>query len=215
MSESSTIPEIDHNFWLGINQDLYWPSAPINLERIDKLSEVDTEELVQNFYSGRYSTSDSSKKCIIREIYGDRMLLEHLAQNEVKSLLRLHHQDFVAKHYGFYFDLHEDGKLKYVIVTEQYPENWTKLIDLDENILMKVLRQILIALKIVQDHNIYHGGLSPLNIYLDENYDIKLGNFFHSGKISSFHQEFPLVLRGLCLIDASFVAPEVKFAIQV
>ena len=80
---------------------------------------------------------------------------------------------------------------------------------------MKVLRQILIALKIVQDHNIYHGGLSPLNIYLDENYDIKLGNFFHSGKISSFHQEFPLVLRGLCLIDASFVAPEVKFAIQV
>ena len=49
MSENSTIPQIDHSFWLDINQDLYWPSAPINLKRIDKLSGVDTEELVQNF----------------------------------------------------------------------------------------------------------------------------------------------------------------------
>ena len=77
------------------------------------------------------------------------MLLEYLAQNEVKSLVHLHQQDFVVKHCGLYFDVHKDGQVKYVIVTEQYPENWTKLIYLENNILIKVLRQILIALQIM------------------------------------------------------------------
>ena len=214
MSDRCTIPEIDHSFWLGISPDLYWPSLPTNLQWIDKLTEVNTRELVQNSYSGIYHISDSLQKCIIRETYGDRMLLENLAENEVKSILRLHEQGFVAEHYGFYIDFNEGGQVRYVIVTKQYPENWSKLIDLDGNILMKALRQILIALQIMQDHNIYHGALLPLNIYLDENFDIKLGNFFHSGKISRFDQEFSLMLRGLHLIDASFLAPEVKFAIS-
>ena len=214
MSDIFTIAQIDHNFWSDLNSDLYWPSVPMNLERIEILREVDGGELVLNSYLGVYHTEGSSQKCIIREIHGDRMLLEHLAENEVTTLLILDQQEFVAKHYGFYFDVNDRGQVGYVLVTQQYPENWSKLIDLDNNILMKALRQTLIALQIMQDHNIYHGGLSPLNIYLDENYDVKFGYFFHSGISSEFRKEFPLILRGLRLMDASFLAPEVKFAIS-
>ena len=217
MSEKSITDLVDNAFWSEMYADMYWPSKPIDLCQGRLINQVKTKELVLNSYTADCSALGFAHQCIIREISGAKILLEHLARQEAKTLEFLKHYDFLAKHYGFYFEANDQDQdqLKYVLVFQQYPHNWDYLRNLgDEGQIIKSVTQALNALKIMQDQNLYHGSLSPLNLYLDIDLNLKIGNLLHSGRIGERNNNFAWNLRGACLIDKTYVAPELRFALS-
>ena len=214
MSEKSTTDQVDNAIWSKHFPDLYWSFKPIDLSQGIVINQVNTNELVLTFYSGVYGAPDFAKQCIIREISGAKILLEHLAREEAVSLKYLKHHDFLAKHYGFYFEGNGQDQIRYVLVFQKYPHNWDYLRNLgDEEQKLKSVRQAMNALKIMQDRGLYHGSLSPVNLYLDTDLNLKIGNLLHSGLIGIMSNNFAWNLRGACLIDKTYVAPELRFAL--
>ena len=214
MSDKSITGKINHEIWSKDFPGLYWPSMPASLEIQISIQQKITKELNLNSYSGSYRTSDSTQRCIIREITGNKIFLEYLARLEAKNLQYLAKESFFAKHYGFYLESIDNDQLKYVMVFQEYPHTWENLKNFDdEEQILKLSRQALNALMVMQGLGIYHGSLSPLNLYLDDNFNLKIGNFLHSGIIRSRQKKFPWILEGLRLINRTYAAPEQRFAL--
>ena len=214
MSDKAITDHVNHEIWTEDFPDLYWPSKPVDLYRADRIQQIITKEFVLNSYSGSYRSSDSMQQCIIREISGNKLILEYLAREEATNLQYLADQDFIAKHYGFYLNSIDQGQLKYVMVFQEYPHTWENLKNYDnEEIKIKLSRQALNALMIMQDLRIYHGSLSALNMYLDSNFNLKIGNFLHSGVMGTMQDNFSWILRGLSLIEKNYASPEQRFAL--
>ena len=72
-------------------------------------------------------------------------------------------------------------------------EPYEKFHNLDEitqgKILFQIAYEISVALRYIHSRNIIHCNLKTSNIFLDEDYHVKLGNFFYSKIINSFSDE--------------------------
>ena len=53
-----------------------------------------------------------------------------------------------------------------------------------ENIITEIIYQLAEALKIMHKENVVHRSISLSNIFIDENYKVKLGDFFLAKKLN-------------------------------
>ena len=83
----------------------------------------------------------------------------------------------------------------------------------NQDFVIKVLKQLLISLKYLHDKSIYHRDVKPDNILLDENGNIKLSDFgisaIHRDNIDDGNNDNVLYSNYTLVGRADFVAPEI------
>ena len=84
-------------------------------------------------------------------------------------------------------------------------ENKNELIE--ENILYYIIKQICIGIKEIHNKNIIHRDLKPENIFMNENKDIKIGDFGIS-KLFNPNKEYTTTLNKAGTIE--YCAPEIR-----
>ncbi|ORY26095.1 kinase-like protein [Neocallimastix californiae] len=106
---------------------------------------------------------------------------------EVTTLSRLHHE-YVVRYYQAWFEEAEskEGKpemsYKMLYIQMQYCEKKTLRNVIDEGLLTeeeswKYFRQLLEGLAHIHSQGMIHRDLKPSNVFLDENDDVKIGDF--------------------------------------
>ena len=98
-------------------------------------------------------------------------------KNEANILSKFNN-DNIVKYYGLFSD-----KDNYIIKMEYCESNLAKFIEnrknklINEDILYKIINNICLGLKEIHSKKIIHRDLKPNNIFMNKDYDIKIGDF--------------------------------------
>ena len=117
------------------------------------------------------------KEIIIKEAMKDKI---KDIQKEADILSKFDHENIVK-----YYDSLKINNKFYILM--EYCD-WQTLDDfinksinnselIEENKLYKIIRQICAGIKEIHDKNIIHRDIKPENIFINDNMDIKIGNF--------------------------------------
>ena len=140
--------------------------------------------VVKYLGSGSYGSVDQ----IVDNIDNKRYALKKIRKADVKAeafknevnLLSMLNSDKIVKFYGsfsdkdfFYIKMEycNCGKLADFIENNKGKEN------INEDILLKIIYNICLGLNEIHSKNIIHRDLNPNNIFMNEEYDIKIGDF--------------------------------------
>ena len=100
-------------------------------------------------------------------------------EQEAKILSKLNNDYIIKYYYSF-----KEKEFFYIIMEYGGESNLRDLIekqkDLDkfeENIIIDILKQICLGIKEIHKNGIIHRDLKPENIFINENNDIKIGDF--------------------------------------
>ncbi len=147
--------------------------------------------------------------------------------NEVRNLSKLNHPNIV-RYYNTWIEFSEDTNLiesdeedkancirpilhiqmeLCSLSLSQYLEdrNYSGIKTGDFGIERKIFRQILLGVKHIHSNDIVHRDLSPRNIFLDENYNVKIGDFGLSKETRS--DDTPTIIYG-SYGNLTYMAPE-------
>ena len=138
----------------------------------------------------------------LKEIYQGEVENPYLKETQDKNMYYLI-LDFISN--GSLDDL----RIKYI--KEKKP--------IEQDLIIKILKQILIALKYLHDNQIMHRDIKPDNILLDENNNIKIIDFgisaIHRDNIDQSYSQNILVSRSTFVGRTDFAAPEMlKFSME-
>ena len=132
-------------------------------------------------------------------------------QNEVEILSNLNCNNIVK-----YYDSSKDEKIIHILMEYCGENNLRSFIKkyinnktfIEENIIKKIIKQICLGLKEIHNKKISHRDLKPENIFMNENMDIKIGDFGLSKQLKSY-KEYELSNSKAGSED--YIAPEIKF----
>ena len=77
---------------------------------------------------------------------------------------------------------------------------------LDEGKIVKIIMQICLGLKDIHNCNIIHRDLTPENIFIDENNNIKIGDFGVSTEV----EDLNILINDFVVGKPGYIAPEMK-----
>jgi len=114
-------------------------------------------------------------------------------QNEADILSKFNSNNIVK-----YYDSYQDNNNIYILMEFCDGENLRHLINkqkannilIEENILIKIIKQICIGIKEIHNKKIIHRDLKPENIFMNENMDIKIGDFGLSKQFDSYKTHY-------------------------
>ena len=112
-------------------------------------------------------------------------------QNEANILSKFNCNNIVK-----YYDIYKDKNKFYILMEFCGYENLKNYIDknrynstlIEPNILNNIIKQICIGIKEIHDMKIVHRDLKPENIFINENMDIKIGDFGISKQLKSYKE---------------------------
>ena len=178
----------------------------IKYEVIKKLGEGGFGRVIQV-----KSKSDNNyyaiKEIIIKDDMKDK--LEYIKKEA--DILSKFNCNNIVKYYDSYLD-----KDKFYILMEYCKgQNLKDFINIniknnnliEEDILYNIIKQICIGLKEIHNKNIIHRDIKPENIFLNENNDIKIGDFGISKQYNP-NKEYTTTLNKAGTIE--YCAPEIK-----
>ena len=110
-------------------------------------------------------------------------------QNEINNLSQFNCNNIVK-----YYDSYQDNNNFYIIMEYCDGENLKSFIDkhrnnstlINENILKNIIRQMCIGIKEIHNKKTIHRDLKPENIFMNENMEIKIGDFGISKQLNSY-----------------------------
>ena len=141
--------------------------------------------VLQFLGSGSYGSVDKIIDNIDNKIYALKKIKKvgsdtESFKNEV-NILSMFNSDKIVKYYSsfsdkdyFYIKMEycRCGKLANFIEEKKVTNNW-----INEDILYKIIYNICLGLNEIHSKNIIHRDLNPNNIFINEEYDIKIGDF--------------------------------------
>jgi len=182
-------------------------------------------EVIGQIGNGSYGkVSKIIRKSDRKELIWKEMRLEgipengiQLIENEINILRELNHPNIVRQYETFtdesnsklyiVMEYCENGDLDKLILQNK---NNNKIID--EQLIWDILIQTLNALKYIHnDKNIIHRDIKPSNIFLDKNYNIKLGDFGLSRK---YFNEYANTILGTPLYMAPELLEKKKYNVE-
>ena len=109
--------------------------------------------------------------------------------NEINILSQFNCNNIVK-----YYDSYQDNNNFYIIMEYCDGENLKSFIDkhrnnstlINENILKNIIRQMCIGIKEIHNKKTIHRDLKPENIFMNENMEIKIGDFGISKQLNSY-----------------------------
>ena len=112
-------------------------------------------------------------------------------QNEVKILSQLNCKNIVK-----YYDSSKDEKNIHILMEYCGENNLRSFINkyinnktfIEEKIIKKIIKQICLGLKEIHNKKIIHRNLKPEKIFINENMDIKIGDFGLSKQLKSYKE---------------------------
>ena len=126
-------------------------------------------------------------------------------QKEAEILSKFNSNNIVE-----YYDSFRDNEKFYILM--EYCEkghlknfiNKRNSVLIEEKIISKIIKQICLGIKEIHDNNIIHRDLKTENIFLKENYKIKIGDFGISRQLDSFKNTLTKSIGTLY-----YIAPEI------
>ena len=115
-----------------------------------------------------------------------------------------------------YYNLSMDNNNIYILMEFCKGENLRSFIDknmnaqtlIEENILKNIIRQICRGIEEIHNKNIIHRNLKPENIFMNENMDIKIGDFGLS-KQMNLYKTYAITINKAG--SDFYIAPEIKY----
>ena len=183
-----------------------WERIPNELVSGKLIKEISIGFCQLRFYKGKITINNEIKNCLIREFISSTDEVLEKAENELLIIGTLRDRIKIADVYGLIIEERPCNLLKYILVT-QYFKNSFKNVKRDQIGSAHLLCHLAKSLKIMQEKEIFHGALSPEFIYLDENDEIVLGNFFWSSDYAKT-RPYEDYIQLLKFLDESFMSPE-------
>ena len=159
-----------------------------------------------SYYKGKIIIQNEERNYLIREFISlaNEVLLK--AQNELFLIGILRDMIKIVDVYGFILEKLSEDTMKYILITQAYETSFDT-VKRDEQGVANLLYQLALSLKISTENNIFHGALTPQFIYINENDEVLLGNFFWSD-IPTNKTSLATYIQLLNLQDDSFLSPE-------
>ena len=169
-----------------------------------KETSVDYSKLA--YYEGKIIIDNEERNYLIREFTSRADEVRSKAHDELILIGYLRDKIKIVDVYGYIIEYLSEDKMKYTLITQAYAISFDN-VQRNEQGLANLLYKLVLTLEIATKNYIFHGGLSPKFIYIDENNEVLLGNFFwsyfYNHKIS--REDYIKLLK---FQDDSFLSPE-------
>ena len=113
-----------------------------------------------------------------------------------------------------YYDSYRDNNNFYILMEYFSDRNWRDFVDrfrnryelIEEKVLSHIIKQICLIIKEIHSKKIVHRDIKPENFFINENMDIKIGNF-HISQYINTNEEYTQTLNKEGTIY--YTAPEI------
>ena len=203
--------ENDFMMTFDSQDSLRWRRLPEEVEQGECFKETSKGIGKLSYYKGKFAIESQRKACIIREFIAEGPEVSSKAENELYYMKRLLNIPVVPI-FGFVLEPLADSQnlFKYTLVTQAYEKSLENSINEDVTIKLKLLFQLVQLLYILKQKKIFHGGLRPEFIYIDENDKIVFGDLFWMYTQTSYSSDYVAeYLSSLALLEDTFLAPEI------
>ena len=142
-------------------------------------------------------------------------------KDETKEKIQIYEKEseilskFNCNHIVKYYDSSKDNNNIYILMEFCDGDNLRNFINknmnnntlIEENILYDIIKQICIGIKEIHDKKIIHRDLKPENIFINDNMNIKIGDFGISKQIEIFNTQITYNKEG----TYDYIAPEILY----
>ena len=158
------------------------------------------------------SKSDKNEYAIkVIPIKGEAKEIIQKFQNEADILSKFNCNNIVK-----YYDSSKDKNNFYILMEFCEGENLRNFIEkninnntlIDEKILIKIIKQLCIGIKEIHDKKIVHRDLTPENIFMNKNMEVKIGDFGISKNLDLFKTHTPTTKKAG---TDNYIAPEILY----